>query len=216
MPQRDQFFEDLAGENRHIALLVAQVGGAPNEIQLITQVAELDEAAGGLRPIRTYIIRVLGVLEHRVTDLGMTVSNVELTTDHLLLHEYTTKPTAVFFRGQPDNVDSLALDIAQAHATTFEGWRHFPQYLNVAQPLATLLSSGGGLLGQMPEPFANRLLPVLEHHGLEHKVTQDTAYINVHDNPGLLQSTLKALLIGDSYFISYAFSFDEMRGREGT
>jgi len=213
MPLRDQFFEDMAGENRQAALLVAQVGGAPNELQLITQVAELDEDAGGLRPIRTYLIRVLGALEHRVSDLGMTVGEATLTTDHPLLYEYTTRPTAVFFRGTPDNVDSLTLDIAQAHATTFEGWRHFPQYLNVAQPLATLLGSGGGLLGQMPEPLAKRLLPVLEHHGLEHKTTQDKAYIDVHDNPGLLESTLSALVIGDSYFISYAFSFDEMRGR---
>lgn len=213
MPQREQFFQDMAGENRMVALLVAQVGGAPNELQLITQVAELDEEAGGLRPVRTYIIRVLGALEHRVTDLGMTVSEAKLTADHPLLYEYTRKPTAVFFRGTPDNVDSLALDVAQAHATTFQGWRHFPQYLNVEQPLATLLASGGGLLGQMPEPLANKVLPVLEHHGLEHKITQDKAYIDVHDNPGLLQSELNVLLIGESYFVSYAFSFDEMRGR---
>ena len=40
MPHTEQFFKDLDGENRQAALLVAQVGAAPNELQLITQVAE--------------------------------------------------------------------------------------------------------------------------------------------------------------------------------
>jgi hypothetical protein len=209
MPHTEQFFEDLKDENRQIALLVAQVGASPNEIQLLTEVAELDEKAGGLRPIRSYLIRVLGALEHRVVNLGTTVGTVKIETDHPLLYQYKQKPTAVFFRGKVENPDALTTDIAQAHATTFFPWRHFPEYLNTSQPLSTLFESGGGLIGNMPEALANRIIKVLEHHKLEHKITQDTPYVKLHDNPGLLEMEVKVLLFGASYFVSYGFSIQE-------
>ena len=213
MPHTEQFFADLAGENRQAALLVAQVGASPNELQLITQIAEYDESVEGLRPIRSYIIRVLGVLEHRIVNFGTTVNDIQIVDEHPLLYEYTSKPTAVFFRGTVDNPDSVVMDIAQAHATTFYPWRHFPQYLNMEQSLGALFEAGGGLLGQMPAPLAEKILKVLEHHGLEHKIAEGEPYIKLHDNPALLQSTLKVLLFGSSYFISYGFSIQEMKGR---
>jgi hypothetical protein len=218
MPKREQFFQDLAAkdadgaDNRQAALLIVQVGAMPNELQLITQIAEYDAAAEGLRPIRNYIVRVLGVLEHRVVSLGTTVASVSIADDHPLLWEYNTRPTALFFRGNVDHAaaNDLTLDILQTHASTFGPWRRFPEYLNVQQPLATLLQSGGGLLGQMPQPLADKLVPVLERHGLETKLQHGTPYVQAHDNPALLQQKLAVLLFGASYFISYAFSFDEM------
>lgn len=213
MPVRDQFFADMAADNRQAALLVAQVGATPNELQLITQIAEYDDQAQGLRPVRSYIIRVLGVLEHRIVNLGTTVDSVELISEHPLLHEYLSAPTAVFFKGQPENIDALALDIAQAHATTFGPWRHFPEYINTQQPLHTLLSSGGGLLGQMPAPLADQLVPVLQQHGLETKTTAGDPYIKRHDNPALASQRPQVLTFGPSYFVSYSFAFDVMRGR---
>jgi hypothetical protein len=208
MPKRDQFFADLAGDNRQAALLIAQVGGMPGEIQLVVQVADYVEEKGGLRPIRTYIIRVLGALEHRVSNLGTTSHTVALLADHPLLHVYTQRATAVFFRGRPHNADALVLDIAQAHASLFQGWRHFPDYLNVEQPLASLLTSGGGLLGQMPESLAVRLEEILLRHGLEVKLLHDAPH--AQPQGPMKDQTLHALLIGESYFISYAFSFEEM------
>ena len=213
MPKRDQFFQDLAGENRQAALLIAQVGAMPSELQLVTQIAEYDEAAEGLRPVRNYIIRVLGVLEQRIVSLGVTVDDVRLESDHPLLWEYNTRPTALFFRGQPDDANDLTLDILQAHASTVGPWRRFPEYLNLQQPLTTLLKSGGGLLGQMPEPLAAKLVPVLEKHGLETHTQHGTPYVQAHDNPALLEQKLAVLFFGASYFISYAFSFDEMGGQ---
>lgn len=213
MPNTEQFFDDMVGEHRQAALLVAQVGATPNELQLITQIAEYDESEQGLRPIGSYIIRVLGVLEHRIANFGTTVNDVKILDDHPLLYEYTTKPTAIFFRGTVQNPDSVVMDIAQAHASTFYPWRHFPQYLNVEQSLASLFESGGGLIGQMPAPLAERIIKVLEHHELEYKIVEGEPYISLHDNPVLLQSTLKILFLGDSYFVAYSFSIQEMKGR---
>lgn len=211
MSAREQFFEDMQGDNRHAALLVAQVGGMPSEIQLITQVAEYDEDAGGLRPIRTYIIRVLGAEEHRITGLGVTSSSAALVTDHPLLYQYNHTPAAVFFKGTPDDTSEIVLDIAQAHASTFKNWRQFPQYLNVEQPLETLFRSGGGLLGQMPEPLVAPIVRVLDKHGLENRVMQGES--KKPDHPGMNEQRMSALIIGTSYFLSYAFSFEEMKGR---
>ena len=213
MPHSEQFFADLEGENRQAALLVAQVGATPNELQLIVQVAEYDEEAKGLHSIRSYIIRVLGALEHRVVNFGTTVNDIQIVEDHPLLYEYTTNPTAVFFKGTVENPDSVVMDIAQAHASTFYPWRHFPQYLNMEQALSTLFESGGGLIGQMPAPLAEHVIKILEHHNLEYKTAEGEPYIKLHDNPALLQTKLKVLLFGNSYFVSYGFSIQEMKGR---
>lgn len=201
-----QFLEDMRGEHRQAALLLVQVGGMPTELQAIVQVADYDEQARGLRPVRSYIVRVLGALEHRVVNLGTTTGEVSLVTDHPLLYEYVDRPAAVFFRGKPQDTNEIVLDIAQAHASTFRGWRHFPQYLNIEQPLETLLKSGGGLLGQMPDTLAQHVVKVLEKHGLEHKILHGEAHLK----PPMKDQKLQALLIGESYFLSFAFSVDEM------
>lgn len=212
MPKREQFFQDIAGENRHVALLMAQVGAMPTEIQLLLEVADYLDEKKGLKSVRTYLVRVLGAEEHRIMSFGMTAHTVQLTTDHPLLYEYNAPPCGFFFRGQPTDAHALTLDIAQAHATLFQGWRQFPEYLNVSQPLVTLLKSGGGLLGQMPLPLANALDPVLQAYGLETKIMQGQ-HANDHDSP-IKDQQMTALILGDSYFLSYAYSFEEFVGRK--
>jgi hypothetical protein len=206
MSKLEQLLDDMKGANRQAALLVVQVGGMPTELQAIVQIADYDETAKGLRPVRTYVVRVLGAVEHRVVNLGTTTGEVSLETNHPLMYEYAEQPAAVFFRGTPADTNAIVLDIAQAHATTFQGWRHFPQYLNIEQPLETLFKSGGGLLGQMPKTLAERLVTVLERHGLEHKVMLGEQHLK----PPMKDQSLRALLIGESYFVSFAFSVDEM------
>ncbi|MCA9891281.1 MAG: hypothetical protein KC546_23050, partial [Anaerolineae bacterium] len=67
MDKREQFLADVAPEDHHAALLVAQVGAMPTELQLVIDVARYDESVEGLRPLRSYIVRVLGVVEHQIT-----------------------------------------------------------------------------------------------------------------------------------------------------
>lgn len=208
MPKRDKFFNDLSGENRQAALLMTQVGGMPGELQLVMQTAELDESADGLHPLNSYVIRALGVQEHQLATFGMTVADVQIEKDHPLLYEYNMPPAAVFFKGTPDNVDELTLDIAQAHASTFGPWRHFPEYLNLDQPLATLLNSGGGLIGQMPQPLSERIVKVLEKHGLETKVMIGESEAEKHSHP--MVQEVKVLVFANSYVIAYDYSFEEL------
>jgi hypothetical protein len=202
-----QLLSDIQGENRQAALLVAQVGAMPTELQLIVQIADYDDTVKGLRPLRSYIIRVGGVIEHQISNLGVTVGEITLEYAHPLLYQYTEPAAAVFFRGIPADTNAIVLDIAQAHASTFQGWRQFPQYLNVEKPLETLFRAGGGLLGQMPQSLADALVKVLEHHGVEHKVLLSDP---VKPEGAMQGQKIGVLRLGESYFISYLFSVDEL------
>lgn len=210
MPKRDKLFEDMNGDDRQAAMLVAQVGGMPNELQIILETAQYDEQQEGLRPLNNYIVRVLGVTEHRIVNLGTTVQDIKLVDEHPLLYQYNKTPVALFVRGITPDINALVLDITQAHAQVFGLWRRFPEYINIEQPLFTLFEAGGGLLGQMPKPLANQLVPVLELHGLETKIVEGENPATKNKNPLAADQKIKVLFIGSSYFISYAFSVDEM------
>jgi FdhD protein len=49
MPDREQLFAELKGDDQVGILLLAQLGGVPNELQLFIQTAEYDDAVKGLR-----------------------------------------------------------------------------------------------------------------------------------------------------------------------
>jgi len=210
MPKRDKLFQDMNGDDRQAAMLVAQVGGMPNELQIVLETAQYDDEQEGLRPLHNYIIRVLGVTEHRIVNMGTTVDTVKLLDDHPLLYQYNQTPVALFVRGQPDDINAVVLDIAQTHSEVFGLWRRFPEYINIEKPLYTLFAEGGGLLGQMPKPLAGKLIPMLEQHGLETKVIEGENPADKNKNPMVDSQTIKVLFIGSSYFISYAFSVDEL------
>jgi hypothetical protein len=209
MPKRDQLLSQLEGERHYGILLVAQMGGVPNEVQIIIETAEYDEAVRGLRPQGNYIIRALGVREHRIT-LGV-FGSLKFLDDHPLLYHHNTPRVAVHFDGKPQNMDELVLDISQAYVSTFGPWRHLVEMeddLNRTKPLVDLLSSGFGLLGTMPKPLAERMARVLEHHKVNTSLAEDTSFETVDDHG---RSTLmKLLLIDNSYIVALDFSVEQL------
>jgi hypothetical protein len=159
----------------------------------------------GLRERERYIIRALGVREHRLS-LGL-FGRLVFTDDHPLLYPHNTPRVGVFFRGGVENVSEVVLDISQAHASTFGPWRHLADDVNTAQPLVDLLASGGGLLGEMPKPLAERMGRVFAHHGIEYKLIEDAAFSTVDEHG---RSRLaKLLLIDQGYVIALDFSVDQ-------
>lgn len=212
MPEREQLLGELAGENDVGVLLLAQMGGVPNELQVIVQTAQYDAAAQGLRERAAYIIRVLGVREHRVT-LGL-FPRLFFADQHPILLHHNEPLTAVYFEGRPADANELALDIHQAHASTFGPWRELARDLNRAQPLADLLNSGGGLLGEMPRSAAERMARVLAHHQVLARLEPLEEARAPADEHGRSQM-YRLLGIGDSYFVALAFAVDRMQGRGG-
>lgn len=203
MPRSAQLFEDMNGSDRYGVLLMAQLDAVPETIQLVIATTEEDEASGGLRDRSKYVIRAIGVAEHRLS-LGL-FRQISLRESHPLLHQYNTAPVGLFFRGQPDNTNALFADVLQAYAGTFGPWRQPPQYLNTSQPLLALLNSGGDLLGQMPQPLADALAPQLEAHGLETRAL--TEGMVDEDEHGRSRHR-KVLLMDDAYIVAFDFTVE--------
>ncbi|MBK9750968.1 MAG: hypothetical protein J0M07_01860 [Anaerolineae bacterium] len=208
MPKRDQLLSELGGEQDYGVLLVAQMGGVPNQIDLIIQTAIYDEAAEGLRPRHTYIIRALGVREHRLT-VGM-FGKLRLLDEHPLLYHHNAPKVAVYFDGTPKDLNELVLDISQTHVLAYEGWRHLVDTddINRSTPMTTLFKRGFGVLGVMPKPLAERIGKVLEHHGIKHTDNEELPDDNTDEHG---RSRLaKLLLLDQSYIIALDFSVEEL------
>lgn len=207
---QEQLFDDLRGDQDVGVLLIAQMGGIPNELQLIIQTARYDEAAGGLREKAGYIVRALSAREHRIT-LGL-FGTLFIADEHPILLHHNEPPVSVHFEGRPSDIHALMIDIAQAHASTFGPWRELAMDLNRDQPLFDLLESGAGRLATLPRPAAHRLLRVLEHHGLSARLEGDDAERPALDEHG--RSTRWRLLgVGDSYIVALDFNVERMGQR---
>ncbi|MAS35228.1 MAG: hypothetical protein CL610_14545 [Anaerolineaceae bacterium] len=206
MPARDQLIAELQGENEVGILLMGQMGGVPNELQLFIQTAQYDETAQGLRDRNNYLIRVLSVREHRLS-LGL-FGNLFIAEQHPILLHHNEPQIDVLFEGTPADVNELVLDVHQAYASTFGPWRELAADINREQPLVDLLKSGSGRLGTMPKTAAERMGRVLEHHGLTSRLEGSTTR-ETTDEHG--RSTLWKLLgIGDSYFVALDFAVDRV------
>lgn len=205
MPKREKLLSELQEEKDYGIFLAAQMGGVPNELQLIIQTARLDEEKQGLRPRSQYVVRVLGIAEHRMS-LGI-FGRLFFADDHPILYHHNQPRLAVQFEGKPKDVNELVLDIHQAYVTTFGPWRELATDINREKPLVNLLTSGSGLLGVMPKPAAERMVKVLEHHGLVANLDQQP--MPEEDEHG--RSHMRKLLgIDDSYFVALDFSVEEM------
>lgn len=205
MPRRAQFLDDLSGEKAYGVLLMLQMDGVPETLQLVMTATELDEHAGGLRDKRSYVIRAIGVQEHRVS-VGLFGSLRFAEADHPLLYPYNSTPVGLFFRGQPNDANALLVDFMQAYAGTFGPWRQIPSYLNTNRPLFDLLNSGGDLVGEMPKLLAEKLVPAFERHGLETKIIEGSTPLGA-DEHGRSQH-MQALIVDESYIIAMDFSVE--------
>jgi hypothetical protein len=209
MPKRDLLFKDLEGEHDFGVLLLAQMGGVPNELQLIIETTEYDEAVQGFRPRRSYVVRALGVREHRLS-LGL-FGRIALLDDHPVLYHHNTPRVAVHFDGKPANINEMIIDLSQTYVSTFGRWRSVAEMsddLNTAMPMVQLLETGFGLLGTMPKPLAERVVKVLEHHKVKYSLSEEVGF-QTHDENGRSRLS-KALLLDTSYIVALDYSVEEL------
>lgn len=206
---RDHLLAELSGEGDYGVLLVAQMGGTPNELQLIIETAQYDEAVQGLRPQGAYIVRALGVREHQA-HLGV-FGRLQFLDEHPLLLHHNTPKCAVHFDGRAADLNALTLELFEAYVGTFGPWRNLaamPDDFNPAQPLTQLLAGGFGLLGVMPKPLAERMVKALTQHGVKATISEqaDFATTDEHGRSRLL----KLLRIDSGYVIALDFSVERM------
>jgi hypothetical protein len=211
LPQRDQLLNDLDGVGRYGVLLAVQMGGVPNEIHLVFETAAYDEAAGGLRPLNNYLLRALGVREHKLS-VGV-FGRLAFIDEHPLLIHHNTPRVAVTFDGAPADVNEAVLDLTQAYVSTFTIWRHmveaagdFNANMTLVDLLAKQNTEGSKMLGVMPAPLADRVAKVLAHHGLAYELTPDPDWQDTDEHGRSRHS--KLLLIDTGYVIALDFSVE--------
>lgn len=206
MPKRDEIAENLAKPNGYGVLLMGQMSGAPETLEFIVNIGEIDESINAYREKSSFIIRALGVADHQIS-LGL-FGKLSFEDDHPLLYEHNQASTALFFRSSNEkNTTELMLDFLQAYASTFRGWKQIPDYINSTRPLYDLLDSSGDHVGNMPEALANKLSKALEKHGCETKILKEEAPKD-EDEHGRSQK-YKALIIDErSYVIALDFVVD--------
>ncbi|NDJ86807.1 MAG: hypothetical protein GYB66_13050 [Chloroflexi bacterium] len=203
-PTLQEIITTLQDEHRLGILLTAQMGGTPEEIQLILQVADFDEDKQIILPQKAYIVRCISVQEHRLS-LGMfgTLLHVE---DHPLLWNHNTIYHQVYFRGTLDSADGLMLELTQLYGQYYGGIRNIADDLNLAMPLERLLTSGHGLLGTVPLPMAERVTALLERYGLTSRL------VPIEQEPPEIQ--YKLLVMDDSFLIAHLYSVDPVQGKK--
>jgi len=200
--QIDRLISEINAENGYGVCLMVQMDAVPDTLQFIIASTYFDESVGGLRDKSRYILRAVGVQEHRLSVGMFRKIAVHQAEGHPLLYEYNSLPTGLFFKGTPADVNGLMIDVFQTYSSTFGLWRHLPQYLNVQKPMFNLFTGGGDLVGQMPKPLADKMEKVLIHHGLEAKVLVGEKHKEAPN--------MKALLLDDSYVVAIDFSVDEL------
>ena len=192
MPQKQELVNFLSADENVGVLLVTQMGGAPEELQLIIQTATYDESIQGLLERQAYIVRALGVKEHRVS-LGV-FNNLFIAPEHPILYHHNAARHAVKFEGKPDDANALVLDIQATYGAVFGPWRDLAEDLNREKPLFDLLQSGSGTLGTMPEPAAKRMVKVFEHHKMTATLEQvegERANPDADDKASMFETDLK-------------------------
>ena len=199
-PVLTKILEELKPEHNLGVLLAAQMGGTPQEIQLILETTEYDEEKEALKPTGQYIIRAVGVLEQKLS-LGL-FNNLVLSTDSPILYRHNENIVQVYFKGQAQNIDALMLDLYQLYGQTYGQYRSMADEVNRSRPLGSLLSQEYGLLGEMPLPFAEKVKPLLARYNLE------ASYIESEDHRPPFKFQL--LVMDDSYIIAQMFSSDPM------
>lgn len=202
----------IAPENNLGVLLAAQMGGTPREVQLILQTTEYEPEKDALKVTGQHIIRVIGVVEHRLS-LGL-FHNMALSSDNPLLYRHNSQQMQVYFRGTPDNIDSFMIELNQLYGQTygiFDPSGRMADEINRAMPLYNLLKSGSGLLCTSPQPFAEKVKKLLTHHQMScHFLEVEDHHEHDDDHPHH-EITYHLLAMDDSYFVAQVFSSDPMK-----
>ena len=183
-------------------LIAAQMGGTPQELQLIVQIAHYDNDARTVTPEDTFIVRCIGVQEHRIS-LGM-FNRMLAVEEHPLLWNYNYPFQEVYFHGQTDDVDGLMLELNQLYGQHYGIYRSLADDVNRNAPLGKILQSGHGMLGEMPLPMAEKVKELFERYNLTVSFLTSEQHEQSH-YPG------KLLVIDDSYFIAHMYSADRMQ-----
>ncbi|MHB8628138.1 MAG: hypothetical protein ACYDBJ_09845 [Aggregatilineales bacterium] len=155
---------ELETENAVGLLLAAQLGNTPSELILMLRTTILDAALGGLRPVGQYVIRLAGLVEHKIA-LGL-FNHMAFVDSHPLLHHHNAPVMRIYVTSPATDPDGVLKQIDTTHSEMFGHWRDLRDDLNHRAEPRDLLAQGMGTLGEMPAPLAESIAQVLKANGV--------------------------------------------------
>lgn len=198
-----ELVDALAVDHAIGILLAAQMGATPQEIQLVVQSADYNEETQAVTSQQGYIIRCIGVQEHRFS-VGM-FNRLVVVDDHPLLWNHNAQYKQIYFSGHCEDVDGLMLELNQIYGQHYGIVRSLADDINRMAALGTILGRGNGLLGEMPEPMADLVKTLLERY--DYNVNLLDAELEKSPIP------FKLLVLDDSYVIAQMYSVDYLKTR---
>lgn len=189
---------DLEAENAVGLLLAAQLGNTPSELILMLRTTILDAALGGLRPVGQYVIRVMGLVEHKLS-LGL-FNHMAFVDSHPLLYHHNAPAMRIYVTSPAADPETVLDQIEAVHAEMFGRWRDLQDDLNHRVDPHELLRQGMGTLGEVPAPFADAITQVLTANGV--------TSAQVEGEPKVGHCLL--LAFDNSYLIARNFSVDKV------
>lgn len=189
-----QLLRELQPDNAMGLLLAAQLGNTPSELALVVRTTYLDAASGGLRPIGYYTIQMTSLAEHKLS-LGP-FNHAALLDDHPLLYHHNAPGVRVFVSSAAADPEALIEQIDEAHYQMFGQWRTLDGELNKRMEPKDVLTNGLGLIGEMPQPFAEAVSHVLTSHNVQHTLVESEPKIG----------HFKLMALDNSYFVARAFA----------
>jgi hypothetical protein len=192
----DQLFGEMQAEDAVGLLVAVQLTESPNDVQFVVRSTVFDKSTGGLRDQNQYLIKSVGMVEHQVS-LGM-FDHIAFIDEHPLLYHYNTPPVRVFVGSRAESPDAIMHEIELTHTEVYDTWRDLSMDLNPLCPPEQLFSAGYGLLGMMPQPFAQAVAQVLARHHVKCNLVTD-------EQP---PTQMKLLAVDESYFVAADFAIE--------
>jgi len=119
---------------------------------------------------------------------------------HFLLWEFQNIWTELYVKKKSINPEALLADLCVTHQKSFGNFLPLGKFFNGANNFLELCNSGFGLFSKGPKKILDVYYDCLQRAGTE-------PYFFGQSNPGLENSDLKLLIIGDCYFIGNNFHF---------
>lgn len=199
-----QLVRELQNENALGLLLAAQLGNTPSEMTLVIRTTYLDAASGGLRPIGYYTVQMTSLVDHKMA-LGP-FNHAAALDDHPLLYDHNLPSVRVFVSTPAADPEAIMEQIEEAHSQMFGQWRTLANDLNKRAEPQDILTKGMGLIGEMPQPFAELVSKLLTEHGIQHNLIEGEPKIG----------HFKLLAFDNSYFVARVFNVESVKPDDGT
>lgn len=134
--------------------------------------------------------------------------NMEITTDHALLWQFSDKQSELYFNGFTDFTQNLYFDLYQTHYNCFENLEDFQQTIHNPRNFDRLRRPSSGLLARGPNKLMQLYGAILKGYGINYSIIGERlpTFWNGYGTEEE-EGKAKVLFMAGSYIIADDFLF---------